>query len=130
MKSAFAALTSCFDQALLAALDIDGTELAPLVVPSSNPKFGDFQSNVAMALAKRLKMNPQKIAEHIVDKLDVNEFCEAPQVVRPGFINLRLKKSYLERQLQSMSQSERLGVAIPENRQQVIVDYPSPNIAK
>ena len=63
MLSAIATLTQRFEQALVQAF---GPELAgtdPVLVPASNPKFGDYQANCAMPLAKRLKDKPRAIAE-------------------------------------------------------------------
>jgi len=130
MLSAIATLTQRFEQALVQAF---GPELAgtdPVLVPASNPKFGDYQANCAMPLAKRLKDKPRAIAEKIVAHLEVSDLCEPPEIAGPGFINLRLQPSYLQAQLQVIEADERLGVATVEPGQKVIVDFSSPNIAK
>ncbi|MCG8366573.1 MAG: arginine--tRNA ligase [Pseudanabaenales cyanobacterium] len=130
MKSTIAQLKSCFEQALVTAF---GPELAgtdPILTPASNPKFGDYQANVAMSLAKRLKDKPRAIAEQIVQQLDVSEICQPPTIAGPGFINLSLKTSYLEAQLKSIQTDPRLGVEPTSDPKRVIVDYPSANIAK
>ncbi|MGB3309182.1 MAG: arginine--tRNA ligase [Nodosilinea sp.] len=130
MKSTLAQLTTRFDQALVAAF---GPELAgtdPMLVPTTNSKFGDYQANLAMSLAKPLKQKPRDIATQIVESLDVSDLCEPPEVAGPGFINLRLKTQYLEDQLRAMQADPRLGVAPAEQPQKVIVDFSSPNIAK
>jgi len=130
MLSAIATLTQRFEQALVQAF---GPELAgtdPVLVPASNPKFGDYQANCAMPLAKRLKDKPRAIAEKIVAHLEVSDLCEPPEIAGPGFINLRLQPSYLQAQLQAIEADERLGVATVEPGQKVIVDFSSPNIAK
>jgi arginyl-tRNA synthetase len=130
MNATIAQLKDRFEQALIAAF---GTELAgtdPILVPASNPKFGDYQSNVAMSLTKRLGQPPRAIAETIIQHLDVDEFCEIPTVAGPGFINLALKVSYLEAQVKAIQSDERLGAAKIGPAKRAIVDYPSPNIAK
>lgn len=130
MKSSINLLKERFDRALVAAF---GEELAgtdPLLVPASNPKFGDYQSNVAMSLAKPLKQKPRDIATKIVDRLDVADICESPEIAGPGFINLTLKPSYLETQLSSIVGFARLGVDRVETPQKIVVDFSSPNIAK
>ena len=130
MKSTIAQLKSCFEQALVTAF---GPELAgtdPILTPASNPKFGDYQANVAMSLAKRLKDKPWAIAEQIVQQLDVSEICQPPTIAGPGFINLSLKTSYLEAQLKAIQTDPRLGVEPTSDPKRVIVDYPSANIAK
>lgn len=130
MLSTIAQLKACFERALITAFgeDLAGTD--PLLVTASNPKFGDYQANVAMSLAKRLKKKPRAIAEQIVQQLDVGDLCESPEIAGPGFINLRLKTRYLESQIQAVRLDSRLGVATVSPPQRVIVDYPSPNIAK
>ncbi|RZM75952.1 arginine--tRNA ligase [Leptolyngbya iicbica] len=130
MLSAIATLTQRLEQALVKAFgeDLAGTD--PVLVPASNPKFGDYQANCAMALAKRLKDKPRAIAENIVANLDVADICEPPEIAGPGFINLRLQTGYLEAQLQAIASDERLGVVLVASPQKVIVDFSSPNIAK
>jgi arginyl-tRNA synthetase len=119
-----------FEQALVAAFGNEFANVDPILVPASNPRFGDYQANVALALSKRLSQPPRAIADQIVKQLDISEFCQPPTVAGPGFINLMLKISYLETQVKNIHPDPRLGVALPKNPQRVIVDYPSPNIAK
>ena len=130
MNATIAHLKECFEQALVAAF---GKELAgtdPILVTASNPKFGDYQANVAMSLAKKLGMAPRAIAQQIIQHLNVSDICEPPTVAGAGFINLALKTQYLEAQLKVIQADARLGIAPTQNPQRVIVDYPSPNIAK
>ena len=130
MLSTIAQLNARLEAALVAAFgeELSGTD--PLLGPASNPKFGDYQANVAMSLAKRLKNKPRAIAEQIVAHLEVSDLCDPPEIAGPGFINLRLTTAYLEQQLQTSRVGDRLGVATVDPPQRVIVDYPSPNIAK
>ncbi len=123
-------LTTQLDRAIVAALGDDYAGVDPLLVLSSNPKFGDYQANMAMGLAKKLGQQPRAIAQSIVDNLDVSEICEAPQIAGAGFINFTVKPSYLATQLQAMQRDSRLGVAVAEKPQRVVVDFSSPNIAK
>jgi arginyl-tRNA synthetase len=130
MKSTIAQLTARLQQALVAAFGAELADTDPMLVPTSNPKFGDYQANLAMSLAKLLQMNPRAIASQIVDHLDLDDLCEPPEIAGPGFINLRLKTAYLADQLKAMQADPRLGVAPVSAPQKVIVDFSSPNIAK
>ncbi len=130
MNSTITYLTTQLDRAIIAALGTDFAGTDPLLVLSSNPKFGDYQANMAMGLAKKLGQQPRVIAQSIVDHLDVAAVCEVPQIAGPGFINFSVKPSYLAAQLQSMQADERLGVAVASQPQRVVVDFSSPNIAK
>ena len=129
MTSILEKLKDSVSQALVAAF---GTELAdtdPLIAPTNNPKFGDYQSNVALSLAKSLKQNPRAIAQTIVDNLQIEDMCETPTIAGPGFINFTLKSDYIEQLLSKIQPDPRLG--IPEVQPaKVIVDFSSPNIAK
>ena len=130
MNSLIEQLKNRFSEALVAAFGSELADQEPMVVPATNPKFGDYQSNVALPLASQLKQKPRAIASAIVDKLEVADLCEPPEIAGPGFINLRIQPAYLEAQLQAIQSDPRLGVAPSNNPKRVIVDYPSPNIAK
>ncbi|OAB58032.1 arginine--tRNA ligase [Phormidium willei BDU 130791] len=130
MSSILHQLQQQFSAALVAAFGEDYAHTDPLLAATNNPKFGDYQANLAMSLAKPLKQNPRAIASQIVEALDVSDSCEAPEIAGPGFINLRLKREFLEGQLQQMQGSDRLGIAPTPDPQRVVVDFSSPNIAK
>lgn len=130
MLSTIARLREAMIQALVAAFGEDLATVDPIVVPASNPKFGDYQSNVAMSLAKPLKQAPRAIAEQVVAHLELADFCEPPTVAGPGFINFSLKHEYLESQIEAIRTDPRLGISTLRDGVRAIVDYPSPNIAK
>ncbi|MEB3283154.1 MAG: arginine--tRNA ligase [Lyngbya sp.] len=130
MPSTVQQLRAKFDNALIAAFGEEMAGTDPMLVPASNPKFGDYQCNVAMSLTKALKNNPRAIATQIIEQLDVSEICEPPEIAGPGFINLRLKPEYLETELNTVLTDERLGIPKADDPQNVIVDFSSPNIAK
>ena len=117
-------------QALVAAFGADYTNTDPILVSASNPKFGDYQANVALSLSKKLGKQPRIIAGEIVSKLDISDICEPPEIAGPGFINLKLHTSYLEAQLNAIQLDSRLGIPKATNPQKQIVDFSSPNIAK
>ncbi len=63
-----------FRAALIGMAD-DPSELVELVRRSQDAKFGDYQANMAMSLAKRLGRPPREIAAEIVARLDVADLC-------------------------------------------------------
>ena len=130
MKSTLNELKTRVQTALAAAFGDEYGNTDPILVSTNNPKFGDYQANVAMSLAKPLKSNPRAIATQIAENLDVSDFCETPAIAGPGFINFKLKTEYLEAQLKKVHGSDRLGIEKADPPQKVIVEYPSPNIAK
>ncbi len=117
-------------QALGKAFGDEYADTDPILVPASNPKFGDFQANMALSLAKKLGKKPRDIAQEVVDNLDVSDICEKPEIAGPGFINLRLQTSYLEAELNSIQTDARLGVPTAKHPKREVVDFSSPNIAK
>ena len=107
-----------------------GRRCAALVRPATDARFGDYQVNGVMPLAKQLKTNPRKLAEQIVAKLDVSDICEQPEIAGPGFINLRLKPGFVAANLLRVGKDSRLGVEKVEKPKTIVVDFSGPNIAK
>ena len=76
--------------ALLAARP--GTHVAAVrVLPAPDAKFGDYQCNALMTLARELKTNPRQLATEVVAQLNVADLCEPVEIAGPGFLNFRLK---------------------------------------
>jgi len=106
-------------------------DCAAIVRSSTDPKFGDYQANGIMPLAKSLKTNPCKLAEDVVGNLDLCDICEPPEVAGPGFINLRLKPVFLtDRLLEINRHIAKLGIDKTPKPKTIVVDFSSPNIAK
>lgn len=109
----------------------DPSSVIEMLKATQDAKFGDYQANFAMPLAKRVKgTNPRDLAAQIVEKVDLSDLCEPLEVAGPGFINIKLKQDCLEKQTQQLVTDERLGVAITEAPQKVVVDFSAPNVAK
>ena len=101
-----------------------------LVRPCPDPKFGDYQSNALMSLAKARKMNPRQLAADVLAKLDVSAICEKVEIAGAGFLNFRLKNSVLIEALATAAAGEHLffdQAAVPRT---VVIDFSSPNVAK
>lgn len=123
-------LQTAVSQALVSAFGSEWAEVDPLVVLASNPSFGDYQSNIALPLAKQLKQAPIAIAQQIVEHLNLTDYCETLTIAGPGFINFTLKVSYVEAQLALIQADDRLGIPLAHPPQKIVVDFSSPNIAK
>ena len=119
-----------FDEALSAAFGADASGVDPLVRATNNPKFGDYQANVAMSLAKRLKRNPREVAGELVERFEADGLCETPEIAGPGFINIRLLDSFLADATREQLLDERVGVPAADPRETVVIDYSSTNVAK
>ncbi len=128
MTSILEQLKDSVSQALV-SIDPKLADTDPLIAPTNNPKFGDYQSNVALSLAKPLKQNPRAIAQTIMDNLQIEDICEKPTIAGPGFINFMLKSDYIGQLLSRIQPDPRLGIRCVQPAK-VIVDFSSPNIAK
>jgi len=131
---------------------------APAIVQASaDPRFGDYQANGAMALAKRLKQKPRDVAGRIIEHLKTDTviaaMAEAPEIAGPGFINFRLRPEWIAARLGEINcveaagdgasegppgcagagrldNRDRLGVPPAAKPETVVVDYSAPNLAK
>ena len=136
-KALMPTIASQLDRAFRAAIAAAfGFDADPLIAVAQNEKFGDYQSNAAMGLAKELaertgqKTNPRQVAEQIKAKLDLGEMASEVTIAGPGFINVRLSPQWLGRQIERIAGNERLGVEKTPEAETVVVDYSGPNIAK
>ena len=82
-----------------------------------------------MQLAKPRRANPRQLATEIIERLQVDDLCEKPEIAGAGFINFRLKPATLTAHFSALAADERLGVpAVPPRR--LVIDFSSPNVAK
>lgn len=115
---------------LRAALSSDFPDADPKVMAANDPRFGDYQTNIAMILAKQAKANPRQVAQQIIDKLEVADLCAPPEIAGAGFINFRLKPEALTARFAELSRDEHLGVPRPAQPKKIVIDFSSPNVAK
>lgn len=108
----------------------DLESFAAMVRPTADPRFGDYQANCAMPLAKLIGRSPRDVAATLVEHLDVAEMCDDIQVAGPGFINLRLNTQFIGDSVSLMLKDARLGVPPVAAPRTIIIDYSSPNVAK
>ena len=114
----------------LAGLTSDVPALLEMIRPAQDSKFGDFQANFAMPLAKQLGRPPRDVATEVLAKLQIDDLCLAPEIAGPGFINLRLRTEVLAERLSEIAFDDRLGVLPTQQPRNVVVDFSSPNVAK
>lgn len=105
------------------------------VTPSTQVQFGHYQCNSALKIGKALAISPRAAAEKIaacIDRKALNgsEMILDLQIAGPGFINITLSPLFLAAQVEQLLADHRLGVPIPAEKQRVIVEFSSPNIAK
>jgi arginyl-tRNA synthetase len=129
MSSAPDILADAVERALRSAVGAENAGPA-IIRPCADPKFGDYQANGVMALAKRLGQNPRALAEKVIAELQFSDVSEPPTVTGAGFINFRLTPSFVTRQIAAATNDERLGVPTVAQPKTVVIDFSSPNVAK
>ncbi|MEY2495083.1 MAG: arginyl-tRNA synthetase [Verrucomicrobiota bacterium] len=122
-------------QALLArklaeALAAAGLPQAGSVSPATDPRFGDYQTNAALVLAKQLGENPRALAQKILDALDLSDLCDPPTFAGAGFINFTLRPDAIAAKTADLLRDERLGVEKAASPKRIVIDFGSPNVAK
>jgi arginyl-tRNA synthetase len=100
------------------------------VTAAADTRYGDYQTNAAMILAKQAKANPRALAQELAEKIDVAGISAAPSVAGPGFINFTLTNEALAARLAELLADPRLGVAPSPSPRTIVVDFSAPNVAK
>lgn len=100
-----------------------------LVRQSGKPQFGDYQANGIMAAAKKLGLNPREFAQKVLDNLQLSDIAEKLEIAGPGFINIFLNPTWLTTEISAALSHKNLGIQAT-NKQTVVIDYSSPNVAK
>ncbi len=100
------------------------------VTVSNRPDLCEYQCNGAMAGAKRYKKAPVMIANDVAQALRENAVFSQVEAVAPGFLNLKIKESFLTAYLKEMEESEKFGLEMPAQKKKIIIDYGGPNVAK
>lgn len=114
----------------LEGLAADPAEVVKLVRPAQDSRFGDYQANCAMPLAKQLGRAAREIAAELVGRLKIDDICHPAEIAGPGFINLKLRDAWLAERTAAAQGDERLGVEPAARPKTLIVDYSAPNVAK
>lgn len=107
-----------------------GVQFEAEITLSTQVQFGDYQCNSALKIGKALSITSRLAADKIVAHFDTNEMIETLSIAGPGFINIKLRPSFLATQINAVLKDPRLGVPLPEKAQKVVIDFSSPNIAK
>jgi arginyl-tRNA synthetase len=121
---------SLLGKKLFEALAKAGFPNAGDVTQATDSRFGDYQTNAALVLAKQRGENPRELAAKIVAALDVGEWSETPTIAGAGFINFTLRPAAIAQQVTQLLQDDRLGVARARSARRIVIDFGSPNVAK
>jgi arginyl-tRNA synthetase len=94
-----------------------------------NTQHGDYSSNIAMVLAKRLKRSPLEIAGVLKNELQ-KHLSTKIEVLPPGFTNFFVSRNdTCENLKEIIKKKEKFGL-FPKKKDSIVIEYSSPNIAK
>ncbi len=97
---------------------------------AADARFGDYQTNAAMVLAKALKTNPRALATELAAAIDVMGLSAPPTVAGPGFINFAITPEALAARLETLLGDQNLGVVPTATPRTIVIDFSAPNVAK
>ncbi len=100
------------------------------VRPATDSKFGDYQANGCMALAKAIGRKPRDLAQELAGQVNLSPIAGPPEVAGPGFLNVRLNDAWIAAALRDLLVDPDLGLAPPARVKTVVIDFSSPNVAK
>ncbi len=103
--------------------------ISEFIEVSKRPDLSDFQSNIAMRMAKLLQKNPRDIAQVVIENLSA-ELYRNIQIDGPGFINLTVSNELLEEHTKDLYLDDMQACSKVENAKNVVIDYAGPNVAK
>ncbi len=99
------------------------------VTAAADLRFGDYQTNAAMVMAKQRKTNPRALAQEIIDHINLDGIATA-DIAGPGFINFRILPEAFASHAENLLKDSKLGVPAIGEGQTVVVDFSAPNVAK
>ena len=124
-------LTDYMAEELSAAFEKAGYDSSYGKVGVSNrPDLCEYQCNGAMAGAKAYKKAPFMIADDVVGNLTDSKVFSMKEMVKPGFINLKVSEEFLADYLKEMEKDEKLGADTAKEPKTIVIDYGGPNVAK
>lgn len=107
-------------------LDLEENKIV-IEVPN-NKENGDYSSNIALTLAKKLHKNPLLIAEEIKNNIDKQNIIEEIKIASPGFINFYLRKDYLLNQINIiLEENKNYGRSNIGNNKKINIEFVSAN---
>ena len=97
---------------------------------SNRPDLCEYQCNGAMAAAKAFKKKPIDIANEVVELLKESDSFDKIEAVMPGFININISNSFIEKYINDMSNVPKYGIEFDSPAKKIIIDYGGANVAK
>lgn len=120
--------TAVADSALTLPEDMPNVADMIMLEKPKDKQHGDFACNLAMLLARPLRLAPRKIADEIAARIQTDEDILAVEVAGAGFLNFRLSNNWLYRTMQAIEVcGENYGRVKDGNGKRVMVEFVSAN---
>lgn len=116
----------------LESLEINHSESLHLEHPREL-SHGDFSTNIAMVLGKKLGQKPQELAHTLSEKITEQNNGDIAHVsiAGPGFINITLDQDVFTRELARISREQNTyGHSLTWEGKKILVEHSSPNLFK
>ncbi|MGC8660090.1 MAG: arginine--tRNA ligase [Desulfomonilaceae bacterium] len=96
---------------------------------SKDARFGDYATNVALILSKKLNTKPRDLAGTILNNLHKDEsFIESFEIAGPGFINFKISSGFWKHNLCVIHERKDLyGHDISETKPRILIEFVSAN---
>lgn len=116
-------------ESALKKLDIDFTQFE--LEHPGDLNNGDYSTNIAMVLAKKLGKSPKLLADEIVSNIEKKEYIESAEVAGSGFINFKLSPVFFENSIKNiLEEKENFGKNFLHKNETILVEHSSPNLFK
>ncbi|MBK4765081.1 MAG: arginine--tRNA ligase [Pantoea sp. Brub] len=112
---------------ILTGIQLDNFK--PKVQQTHYAKFGDYQINGIISIAKKLGLSPKKLAKIVIQNLDLKDIASRVEIAGIGFINIFLNRTWVAKNIKQMLILPKLGISRIKT-QTIVIDYSGPNIAK
>jgi arginyl-tRNA synthetase len=94
-------------------------------IPKGGQAYGDFSTNVAFVLAKKINKSPKEVADDIISKVKNEEIFKRVVFAPPGFINFFIADKYFIDNLKKIGDDYGKGSGMKNKK--VVIDYTDPN---
>ena len=110
--------------------EVDLSAIKIEVKENKEKDFGDFSTNLALILSKKLSEHPKKIAENLLEEFDNKEFIDRIEIAGPGFINFFLSQTSRTEILKTINkEKDKFGFSQKKEAEsdKILIEYVSSN---
>ena len=99
-----------------------------IIEKPSKKENGDYSSNIALTLTKKLHKSPLEIANMIKDNIEYENIISEIQIANPGFINFYLKKEFIQSYINKIiTEKNNYGKNTIGNNEKINIEFVSAN---